>query len=696
MRTLFILLFIITIKLAIGQEPVIITDSFTYINLSKQLKYAEDKTKSFSIESALKLHYKKMGQSVPNFGFNNSSYWFKGTVINATNQWQSPMIEIANPNIDIVNLTVLSKKTGSHKKNMGDFFPFASRGNTNKYFQFNLQLLPHDTLHFILNVQNSGEQFHVPMSIGIQNYYHESENNEQLFYGIYFGFILFVILLNLFFYYVLKDKASLFYIGYLVCLLFLQLSLSGFGFKYLWPNSIFLANHGNPIFASISMFFLLLFSQLFLNTKTYLPKVNTVVNYFKYYFIIIIICAWLPNTFYVFSVLSINFLSLILIIILIPATIFILKKNFKPARFFLIAFIFLIVSVLLFVLKNAGVLPSNFFTNYGFQIGSAMEVLLLTLAVIDKFNEFKIEALNRLQEVNELKTKANLELEQKVEERTKQISAQNITLEHQNEEIKSSIRYAKRIQDSLLPPNEIMDELFHHNYFVYYNPKDIVSGDFYWAAPVTNNEEVSARLSLAAVVDCTGHGVPGAFMSIVGSNFLKQSLTEKNVNNTAEALDYLNKKIISTLNQSTNNETKIRDGMDVALIGIDYAKNKLYYSGANNAIYIIRKHHLECELITLKATKQAIGSINDSIINYALETFDIIKGDTIYLFSDGYADQFGEKENKKLNYKRFKAILTEAFEMPIHQQKNHLQSSFEKWLGNAEQTDDVCVMGIKI
>ena len=695
MRNALTILLLITVNIIIGQQPILLTDSFKNNNLSKQLSFSEDKTKSLSLQEALKLNYKPVDQLVPNFGFNNSSYWFKGVVINTTNQWASPIIQIANPNIDIVNLIVFSKITGRHKKNMGDLLPFNSRGNTNKYFQFNVHVLPHDTVQILLNVQNSGEQFHVPMSIGTKDYFNETENNEQLFYVIYFGFILFVTLLNMFFYYVLKDKASLFYIGYLVCLLFLQLSLTGFGFKYLWPNSTFLANHGNPIFASISMFFLLIFSQLFLNTKTYLPKVNTLVNYLKYYFIIIIICAWLPNTFYVFSVLSINVLSLILIVIIIPATIFILKKNFKPARFFLSAFIFLIISVLLFVLKNAGVLPSNPFTNYGLQIGSALEVLLLTLAVIDKFNEFKIEALANLLEVNELKTKANLELEQKVEERTKQISAQKITLEYQNEEIKSSIRYAKRIQDSLLPPNEIMDELFHHNYFVYYNPKDIVSGDFYWAAPVTTNGEMSTRLSLAAVVDCTGHGVPGAFMSIVGSNFLKQSLTDKNVNNTAEALDFLNKKIISTLNQSTNTETKIRDGMDVALIGIDYSKNKLYYSGANNAIYIIRKHSINAELITLKPTKQAIGSINDSIINYSLETFDLIKGDTIYLFSDGYPDQFGEVENKKLNYKRFKAILMEAFEMPIHQQRIHLASSFEKWLGKAEQTDDVCVMGIK-
>ena len=187
MKFFWLIIFITSSKIFFGQEPIIITDSFIHQDLARQLTYAEDKTKSLSLEKALKLNYKSVEQNVPNYGFNNSSYWFKGMVINATTQWQSPIIQIANPNIDVVNLTVFSKKIGRHKKYMGDLLPFKNRGNTNKYFQFNVQLLPHDTIQFILNVQNSGEQFHVPMSIGSPDYYHESDSNEQLAFGIYFG-----------------------------------------------------------------------------------------------------------------------------------------------------------------------------------------------------------------------------------------------------------------------------------------------------------------------------------------------------------------------------------------------------------------------------------------------------------------------------------------------------------------------------
>lgn len=337
-----------------------------------------------------------------------------------------------------------------------------------------------------------------------------------------------------------------------------------------------------------------------------------------------------------------------------------------------------IISNIVFYTINSHLTIDEFITNGG--------LLVLTVLI---FMVFLIRSRFRLT-YKEIRSRLELEKSKTL------IEFQKEEVEEKNQEITSSIRYAKRIQDSLLPPSELMNELFHQNYFVYYHPKDIVSGDFYWAAPVVTTSETPHFMSLAAVVDCTGHGVPGAFMSIVGNNFLKQSLTEKTVNNVAEALDFLNQKIISTLNQSGNAESKVRDGMDLALIGIDYKKNKLYYAGANNAIYVYRKQVNEVEIITLKATKQAIGSISDMVQNYQLEIFDLQKDDTIYLFSDGYPDQFGEAENKKLNYKRFKKILLEAYNLPINEQQGFLKITFEKWLGKAEQTDDVCVMGIKI
>ncbi len=340
-----------------------------------------------------------------------------------------------------------------------------------------------------------------------------------------------------------------------------------------------------------------------------------------------------------------------------------------------------IISNVFFYALNSKLTIEEFITNGA--------LLVLTVVI---FSVFLIR--NRYQlTYKELKSRLELEKSKEL------IESQKVEVEEKNEEVKSSIRYAKRIQDALLPSDESLNKLFDNNYFVYYNPKDIVSGDFYWASPVRTSGENPMHMSLTAVVDCTGHGVPGAFISLVASSFLKQSLTEPSVNNTAEALDYLNHCVINTLNQtSTSNEARLRDGMDIALVAINYKSNTLYYSGANNPIYIYRtlENKTTPELHVLNPDKQAIGSSSDFVKKYTLQQFDLHAGDNIYLFTDGYADQFGGSKNKKLTYKKFKEILGLASQLPIELQRDYLQKTYIDWRGANEQIDDVCVMGIKI
>lgn len=324
-----------------------------------------------------------------------------------------------------------------------------------------------------------------------------------------------------------------------------------------------------------------------------------------------------------------------------------------------------------------------------FYIILLITIVFLTYLII----VWRTRTLKSSQLLLQTKVKQKTFLLQREKEEVEKIKVQ---LENKNKDITDSINYAKRIQDSLLPPEETLNDLFDDNYFIYYKPKDIVSGDFYWAARVETGGDRPRTLSLAAVADCTGHGVPGAFLSIVANSFLKQSLTEKFVNNTGEVLDYLNKNITATLNPTSKIKNRINDGMDLAIIAIDYRLNKLHYAGANNAIYIFRKDENETKLFILKPTKQAIGSASGNTVRYESQDFDLQAGDTIYMFSDGYADQFGGEKDKKLNYKRFKEILGHASEMPVSLQRAYLEDSFEGWRGTTPQTDDICVMGLKV
>jgi sigma-B regulation protein RsbU (phosphoserine phosphatase) len=270
-----------------------------------------------------------------------------------------------------------------------------------------------------------------------------------------------------------------------------------------------------------------------------------------------------------------------------------------------------------------------------------------------------------------------------------QLELKNKIIETKSKDIRDSINYAQRIQQAILPPFEKID-LVLRDYFIYFEPKDIVSGDFYWNASVKttpSGNKTSENIVVMAAVDCTGHGVPGALMSIIGSTILNQSISNAAVNSPADALDYLNKEINKNLNS-------IKDGMDMALCAINFETMKLQYAGANNSLYLIRGR----ELIEIKADKQAIGadSENADVKVFTNHFIDLERGDAVYLFTDGYADQFGGPNGKKFKYKQFQELLIGVQHKNMQEQKQILDAEFKNWKGNLEQIDDILVIGIRI
>ncbi len=320
-----------------------------------------------------------------------------------------------------------------------------------------------------------------------------------------------------------------------------------------------------------------------------------------------------------------------------------------------------------------------------------LTLLLLVIIITYLIVRIRTRSFRQRQVLLELKVKQKTFLLQREKDAVVAIKQ---VVEQKNKDITDSINYAKKIQDSILPPDEKLRQLFGEEHFVFFRPKDIVSGDIYWAASLKVNDNNKTPLALAAVVDCTGHGVPGAFLSIMANDFLRQSIIDPQVNRPDHILNFLNEKISSHLNQSESSQ--LRDGMDIALVGIDHEKRILYFSGANNPIYIYRKTGDTWDQIILTATKQPIGMVSEETVKFACREFRLLPGDIIYLFSDGYADQFGGENNKKFTYKRFREALTEACEMPFFQQKNFMAARFDEWKLQEPQTDDVCVMGIRI
>ena len=282
-------------------------------------------------------------------------------------------------------------------------------------------------------------------------------------------------------------------------------------------------------------------------------------------------------------------------------------------------------------------------------------------------------------------------LEQKVIERTEEVVRQKSEIEAKNEELEilykqvtDSIHYAKRIQEAILPPNSVINALLP-NSFVLFKPKDIVSGDFYWIERRNN-------MTYFAAVDCTGHGVPGAFMSLVGYNILKEIIKNADHQITpAEILDQLREGVVNTLRVDEPGK-QAKDGMDMTLCAINFDTLELQYAAAFNPLYLIRNG----ELILYPANKFPIGLYIGEKTDFDNHTIQLQKGDQVFIFSDGYADQFGGPNGKKFMIGNFRKLLTQVAGLSPTEQKARLNMVLSDWQGEQEQVDDVLVIGLKV
>ncbi len=267
-----------------------------------------------------------------------------------------------------------------------------------------------------------------------------------------------------------------------------------------------------------------------------------------------------------------------------------------------------------------------------------------------------------------------------ISKQKEETESQKLVIEHKQKEIIESISYAKRLQEAILPPQEFVNKYVPDN-FILYKPKDLVAGDFYWA------EQVNDKFFIAAA-DSTGHGVPGAMVSVVCSNALNRAVKEFKETETGKILDKTRELVVETFEKSDND---VKDGMDISLLCIDKDNQKIYWSGANNPLWYIEAGTLK----EIKANKQPIGK-TDSPKPFTSHIIPYVPGNVFYLFTDGFADQFGGPKGKKFKYKQLEETFARIYNEPLNKQSEQLQKTFENWKGDLEQVDDVCIIGIRV
>ncbi|OIP01841.1 MAG: hypothetical protein AUJ98_03030 [Bacteroidetes bacterium CG2_30_33_31] len=330
------------------------------------------------------------------------------------------------------------------------------------------------------------------------------------------------------------------------------------------------------------------------------------------------------------------------------------------------------------IVLNFTVIPPWYRSFWAYLIYLILAVLFVYFLIQINIKRLK-EKNRKLEEIVRIRTK-------EVVEQKEEIEIQKNKIEEILKNIRSSISYASRIQNALLPSKDFIEKYFI-NHFILFKPRDVVSGDFYWASQ--QNDKI-----IIAAADCTGHGVPGAFMSMLGMSLLNEIVISKGITEPAQILNVLRKGIISALKQKGEIDEQ-KDGMDISLIAIDLKQNTLQWAGANNPLWVVRKTIENIEFIEFKADKMPVA-IHEKMPSFTNNSLEYFKKDRIFMFSDGFVDQFGGEKNKKFMKSKLKDLILQNCHLDMPSLKTLLNNEFQNWKGENNQVDDVVIIGIEL
>ncbi len=705
MRLRLILILLIFCQLLIAQKPVILSDFVQEVSISDlELQYLEDPnctTSPNELFSGMMDHqFKVIDFSNPDPAMINnqsgSCFWFRFYFVNrSTRQFSFHLQRNDGSEFDEYKLYqrfdneyVTIRKSGNmihpRKKDVNisgsdDLLIYLPPGESDSLY-LRVTLGPESVLSSLI------------FTISTQHSVLAHDRSKRLVFGIFAGILLIMILYHIPLFVRGRENSYLYYILYILAFLFYFINKEGYIYELIprlitAPITIFLLE--------IFLLFYLLFGRSYLDTRNTLQSWDTILliavwftvgGLILNFAIILLQSLGVDVLFFIelggFAIMIVSAMGCLFLAI-VPAMI-LTRENFQPARYFLFANLFLILGI-----ATNYALSDYTLGKHALEFGVTLQILTFSIGLSERINLLKKSRevaqrriIDQLKENAALKDKVNRELEDKVQERTFEIQAQKEHIEKQNKEIKYSFDYAKKIQNTVLPGDEVFETLFGEH-FIFFKPRDIVSGDFYWIS------QSDQRIVLTAA-DCTGHGVPGSLMSMLGITMLHEIENEKGVMNSDEILNKLRLSIARTLKQEGRIGEQ-KDGIDMALIIYDTQTRILEFSGANNPIYIVRNG----EMLEYKGNNMPVAYY-EKMSDFTSYTIEMKQGDRVYMFTDGFPDQFGGPQGKKFKYRPFKDLLLEIHERPMEEQHRILSLIFEEWKGDLSQIDDVLVIGLRL
>jgi serine phosphatase RsbU (regulator of sigma subunit) len=703
---LFVFFYLMSATFLQAQEQIFVIDSLSSVYKLNDFTYFHaDSTNTISLEQIQKPIFPLALYAKPKTAIKPKTvYWYKIRLTNKVKTQVNFALDIGN--FEVLDFYILGQNQLPKTQKTGSKIPFSQRAST-----FKANILPFtipygDTLTIIGKgqIQTDKQAYFSDITLSQPELYQQKYTEyteKQLFFQ---GAMLLMFFYNLFFFFMVRDRAYLYYSLYVLSMLLVSVEV----YDWMQEMPYFLEILSNLV----PLFVTLLYTQFiryFLNIPQINPKLNRYCDYWilgRMIFTLVIILVYhqtpskIPND---DVVLMVFIFDILLGLVLIYTA---WKNNPILARYMVVGYLAMTLPLSAAILKQVIFASTNAETDGVIvQIGVLVELITFSLGLGYRSKVAEKEKLQISEENRKIILEQNTVLEQKVSIRTEELNSTLQTVEKQRDNIISSINYALRIQNAIIPKEQEIQKYFPES-FVLFRPKDIVSGDFYWFADKITD---TGNKKIIVVADCTGHGVSGAFMTMIGNNMLNHIIHDLEITQPNEILNLMTPLLEKTLLHS---EGKVKDGMDISIISIhpkgfqNPSGVTIEYSGAMNPLYYVENQ----EFNEIKADKVPIGGKAKEGFSYQLFQLSVNSNQllddkklitdyyTLYLCTDGFQDQFGGTENRKFMVSKFKKLLLEISEKPMAAQKQILETTISNWIlaGNETQTDDICVLGVRL
>jgi len=694
---------------AFAQPTISITPDVSSINIGDKIYYLEDVGFKKSLanirhpysQAKFKPHYPQ----VPTFGIlSNTAIWSKFKYHNQTDE--DVYLEIQVAFLDTVRLYIIDGIGKLQKYETGDTQPFPQRQLLTPTFTFKI---PKGQGTCFLYVASPTGITQFPLRFVKIPRLFKDHALKSLVNGIYFGIVILIIFYNLFLGIKLKEKVYFYYVGFIAATGLTIGQINGYLFQYVYPQYPIINYYENIIYSL--NFFIGLFITEFFDLRQRMPKAIYGAYFLYFLCFITALLNLIKQPAYANGLIQVS--AFVSASYMLYISVHLYSKGYMIARWVLYAWLGYLFGTVLLIGQFAGILPYNFITANALQLGSSVEIILLSWALAEKINQLKQEKEQaQLEFVNSLQANANLIAEQKtiletkVVERTQELAIKNEELKQNQEEIiaqkdfilqqhhylkqrderlTSSIQAAMLIQKAVLPTEEALNVLLKEH-FLLYLPKDVVSGDFYAVYWVLDKLIVVAA-------DCTGHGVPGAFMTLVGKTLLDKIIEQQEITSPADILQQLHLEINATLHQT---DVKADQGMDIAICTI-YKKSlssiEVVFGSAKRPLFYYSQQNTS--LLEVRGNRNSIGGFRRKQMVFDNHIVYLQPNDILYLCSDGFIDQNNEAR-ESFGVQKFKNMIAQNAQYPLSMQKQLYYKQLQQHQYGTEQRDDILLLGFKV